>query len=297
MKLYYYDQHTFPLPEKHRFPKEKYTLLRQAIRQDGRLAPFLTPAREATDQELLLAHTADYIARIRNGTLSRSHEREMGLPWSAGLAKRVRHTVGATVSASFMAMREGIASTLGGGTHHAQEDRPQGYCLFNDAVVAARVLQREGIVRHVLVVDCDVHQGNGTALITAGDPTIYTYSIHCERNFPLRKATSDMDIGLDEGIGDERYMTALQESLPRAIEAAKADLVIYLAGADPHIDDRLGRLSLTAEGLAVRDRYVLGLCQAHSLPVAITLAGGYNKDVVLTVQLYKQTIEIASSVV
>ena len=275
MKFYYYDHHSFPLPAHHRFPQEKYQLLREAIIQHKTIRPDeMIPAREATIDELRLAHAPAYISQIINGGLPRQREREMGLPWSPELAKRVRHTVGATVEAAKTALDEGVAATGGGGTHHAQWDRPQGYCVFNDTVIAARVLQQARLISDVAVIDCDVHQGNGTALITADEPSIFTFSIHCEKNFPVRKAQSDLDIGLDEGAGDHDYLAALAGGLEQVSQRIRPEIIFYLGGADPHIGDRLGRLTLTQTGLAERDKMVYQFVQKLGVPLVVTLAGG-----------------------
>ncbi|MEM8857693.1 MAG: histone deacetylase [Chloroflexota bacterium] len=296
MKFFHYAQHGFPLPAHHRFPQEKYTLLQQMI-WDSQL--FLNDeiisAPEAKEDQLRLAHSAEYIAQIRDGTLPRQLEREMGLPWSSELAKRVRHTVGATILAGRAALEDGIACTGGGGTHHAQWDRPQGYCLFNDIIICSRVLQQDRLVGDVLVIDCDVHQGNGTALIAQNDPSIFTFSIHCEKNFPARKAKSDLDIGLPVDTGDEDYLVALRSGLEATLRIFEPELIIYLAGADPYHGDRLGKLALTSNGLKARDEFILDLCVKNNWPVVVTLAGGYGRKIQETVNLYFQTVKIAKT--
>ncbi len=294
VKFFYYAHHSFPLPETHRFPQEKYTLLQNQITASSDFPKEdLIPAPEATDDQLRLAHSAEYIQQIRDGTLPRKLEREMGLPWSPELAKRVRHTVGATIMAARAALEDGIACTGGGGTHHAQWAQPQGYCLFNDIIIASRVLQQERLVSDVLVIDCDVHQGNGTALIAENDPSIFTFSIHCQKNFPARKAKSDLDIGLPSETGDADYMQALKSGLQQALTSFSPELVIYLAGADPFSGDRLGKLNLSYAGLKARDEYVLELCRQNGWPTVVTLAGGYGKDINDTVNLYYQSVKIA----
>ncbi|MEM9777655.1 MAG: histone deacetylase [Chloroflexota bacterium] len=296
MKFFHYAQHSFPLPDHHRFPQEKYTLLQQKVLDSQLfLSDEIIAAPEATEDQLLLAHSPEYIAHIRDGTLPRKLEREMGLPWSPELAKRVRHTVGATVLAGRAALEDGIACTGGGGTHHAQWDRPQGYCLFNDIVICSRILQQDRLVSEVLVIDCDVHQGNGTALIAANDPSIFTFSIHCEKNFPARKAKSDLDIGLPVDTGDSVYLQALKDGLESVLESFEPEMVIYLAGADPHHGDRLGKLALTDDGLKARDEYVLDLCATNRWPTVVTLAGGYGRDIKDTVRMYFQTVKIAKT--
>ncbi len=260
------------------------------------LSEDIIAAPEATEAQLRLAHSEEFIGQIRDGTLPKKLEREMGLPWSAALAKRVRHTVGSTIMAGRAALEEGIACTGGGGTHHAQWDRPQGYCLFNDIIICSRVLQQERLATDILVIDCDVHQGNGTALIAADDPSIFTFSIHCEKNFPARKAQSDFDIGLPVDTGDHVYLQALKAGLEKTLETFTPDLVIYLAGADPYVGDRLGKLALTKAGLKQRDEYILNLCKDNQWPTVVTLAGGYGRNIQDTVEIYYQTVKSAKTV-
>jgi len=233
--------------------------------------------------------------------LSVKEIRRIGLPWSPELVVRARHSVGGTIAACRAALRDGLAVNLAGGTHHASYDRGQGYCLLNDVVVAARVMQDEGRSRGALVVDCDVHQGNGTAALVRDDPTIFAFSIHSESNFPLHKEDGDLDVALPDGTGDLAYLEALEEGLLRSLAWARpagtrpgADLVFYLAGADPHEDDTLGHLALTRAGLAARDRLVLEFCRRERLPVAVLMAGGYGRRVEDTVGIHLQTVRIAA---
>lgn len=296
MKAFYYDHHTFSLPENHRFPLDKYRLLREAILKNGTIpADWLLPAPPATLPQLARAHTPDYLDKMENGRLSPQEIRRIGLPWSPELVHRVHHTVGGTIAAGRVALQEGIAVNLGGGTHHACTDHGEGYCVYNDTAVAARTLQAEGRVHRITIIDCDVHQGNGTAEITANDPTIFTFSIHGEKNFPFRKVASSLDIGLPDNTGDEPYMQALQAGVSESLTSSQPDLVFYLAGADPHVDDKLGRLALTTEGLAARDRFVIRTCRQHNIPVAVVMAGGYGRSIHTTVALYQQTVQIAAA--
>ncbi|MGD8464596.1 MAG: histone deacetylase [Anaerolineae bacterium] len=295
MKVYHSSAFSFPLPPGHRFPLEKYTLLAAAVVESG-LVPdkdLLVPP-PASDEQIRYAHDPAYVERVKNGTLSKMEIRRIGLPWSPELVERARRSVGGTIAASRSALENGIAVNLAGGTHHAAWDQGQGYCLFNDAIITARTLQRAGRVERVVFLDCDVHQGNGTAALAAGDPTLFAFSIHNENNFPLHKEPSDLDIGLPDGAQDEEYLRALRPGIVTALDRARADLAIYLAGADPYEGDRLGRLALTKEGLARRDRLVLSLCREKRLSVAVVMAGGYGRRVRETVAIHLQTVQIAA---
>jgi acetoin utilization deacetylase AcuC-like enzyme len=295
MKVFTSAQFTFPLPEGHRFPMTKYALLLEAVEASGLLAPGdLIVPEPATDAQIERAHDALYLEKVRDGRLTAKEIRRIGLPWSPELVVRARYSVGGTIAACRAALAEGVAVNLAGGTHHASRDRGQGYCLFNDTVIAIRAMQAEGRVERAVVLDCDVHQGNGTAAIARDDPTIFTFSIHNENNFPLHKEPSDLDIGLEDGTGDEEYLAALEGGVQEALARAGAELAIYLAGADPHEGDLLGRLALTKEGLARRDRMVLEMCRQAGLPVAVVLAGGYGRRVEDTVDIHLQTVRIAA---
>lgn len=295
MQAFYADPFVLPLPPEHRFPMPKYSRLRDRILEDGILsADDLVVPERASDADLLRAHDADYIERVRTGTLSAKEIRRIGLPWSPMLWERARRVNGATIQACRAALVDGLAVNLAGGTHHAFRDHGEGYCVFNDSVVAARAMQAEGRARRIVVLDCDVHQGNGTAAITQGDPTIFTFSIHGAKNFPYHKVPGDLDIELDDGTGDDEYLLMLEGGLERALSLSHADLAIYLAGADPYVHDRLGRLALTMEGLAARDRLVLERCRAAGLPVAITMAGGYARNVEDIATIHTRTVQVAT---
>lgn len=298
MQIFYFDHFHFPLPAGHRFPVEKYALVRECLQRaawNGRVK-FVVPDA-ATDDDLLLAHTPEYLEKLKTNALTAREIRRLGLPWSPELLERSRRSVGGTVAACRAALAEGAAVSLGGGTHHAGPDHGEGFCVFNDAPVAARVMQREGRVRRVVILDCDVHQGNGSAAILNGDPTIFTFSLHGRNNFPFRKIPGDLDVGLDDGTGDQEYLEVLREGVARSLALSNPDLAIYLAGADPHAGDRLGRLSLTRAGLAERDRAVFALCREAGVPVAVVMAGGYGRDIRETVEIHVQTVEIALSAV
>lgn len=297
MQAFTSDHHTLPLPAGHRFPVAKYALLREAV---ARSLPQvrLNPAPAASEGELLLAHSPDYVAAVLEGWLSPAQQREIGFPWSERMRERSRRSVGATIAAARAALAEGVAVNLAGGTHHASADKGSGYCVFNDVAVAARRMQGEwhrqhGQLLRVLVIDLDVHQGNGTAAIFADDPTVFTLSLHGERNFPFRKVPGDLDVDLPDGCGDAPYLQALDQALDTVWARHGAHLpglAFYLAGADPHEHDRLGRLRLTAAGLAERDRRVLTTLRDRGIPVALTMAGGYGRDIADTVAIQLNTV-------
>ena len=273
----------------------KYALLRERVAASGLITPGdLRVPPAANDTQLLRAHTANYLTRMQAGTLTPAEIRRIGFPWSMQMVERSRRSSGATIEACLAALEHSYAANLAGGTHHACSDHGEGFCIFNDSAVAARELQARGLVRQVLVIDCDVHQGNGTAEITSGDETIFTFSIHGEKNFPFRKEQSNLDIGLDDGTTDDAYLTALEAGLIEAIERSQAELAIYLAGADPFADDKLGRLALTKAGLAARDRMVFDFCEQAGLPVAISMAGGYARTISDTVDIQFATLAEAA---
>ena len=284
-----------PLPEDHRFPMRKYSLLAQRVREAGLVHPdeLLVP-HAATDEELLRAHTPDYLRRVIGGNLSAREMRSIGFPWSPELVHRSRRSCGATVDASRAALQEGFGVNLAGGTHHAYRNRGEGYCVFNDSAVAALAMLAEQRVRRALVFDVDVHQGNGTAVILATEPGVFTFSIHGAKNFPARKETSDLDIALPDGTEDGPYLEALDVGLRQAMEKARPDLAIYLAGADPYMEDGLGRLSLSKVGLAERDRLVCERCIAAGVPVAVTMAGGYARRIQDTVDIHFNTVLVTN---
>jgi acetoin utilization deacetylase AcuC-like enzyme len=295
VKIFYSDRFVLPLPEGHRFPMEKYSMLREAVEGEGLAGPgeLLEPHR-ATDEELLSAHERGYLEKLVEGGLSRQEVRRIGFPWSEAMVERSRRSSGGTLDACRAALADGFAANLAGGTHHAFADRGEGFCVTNDSAIAARVLVREGTVGRVVVLDCDVHQGNGTAAILADDPNAFTFSIHGEKNYPFDKERSDLDVGLPDGADDAAYLGALEDGLEEALGEAEADLAIFLAGADPYREDRFGKLALTKEGLAERDRMVLGACRERGLPVAVTMAGGYARDVRDTVEIHLHAIRLAA---
>jgi acetoin utilization deacetylase AcuC-like enzyme len=289
------DRYALPLPPGHRFPADKYARLRSRV--EAELPTGAVTLREppaATDEQILRAHTARWLRAVASGDLLREEQRDLGLPWSVGMVERARRSAGATLEACRAALASGIAVHLAGGTHHAHADRGGGFCVFNDAAIALRAMLAEGLVRSAVVIDCDVHQGDGTATILAGDARTRTFSIHGRANYPFRKATSDLDIELEDGTTDEAYLEALDGALARMPGLVGADLAIYLAGADPWRDDRLGRLALSKEGLAERDRRVLARCARAGVPVAVCMAGGYARDIEDTVDIHVTTVRIAA---
>lgn len=295
MKAFYSDTFVLPLPEGHRFPMQKYAMLRERVANAGIIAAsdmVIPPA--ANDTQLLRAHTFDYVNRMQQGELTAQEIRRIGFPWSAFMVERSRRSSGATIEACLAALQAGYAANLAGGTHHACSDHGEGFCIFNDSAVAGREIQARGLAKRIVVIDCDVHQGNGTAEIVRGDDTIFTFSIHGEKNFPFRKEQSDLDVGLEDGANDEVYLAALEQGLMDAIERSHAELAIYLAGADPYEDDKLGRLKLTKAGLAARDRMVFDFCEWAGIPVAITMAGGYARTIEDTVDIQFATIAEAA---
>jgi len=299
MQAFHSDHFVLPLPEGHRFPMQKYRLLREAAESVPGLQ--LQEALAATDGELALAHTPTYVTAVAEGLLSPAQQRAIGFPWTPRMVERARRSVGATIAAARSALTAGLAANLAGGTHHAYADKGAGYCVFNDVAVAARLMQAEWHRHHrallrVAVIDLDVHQGNGTAAIFRDDPTVFTLSLHGERNFPFRKEDSDLDVALPDGCRDAEYLAALDAALAelwRRHADAPPSLVFYLAGADPHEGDRLGRLKLSAAGLAERDRRVFEAARRRRIPVAVSMAGGYGRDIADTVAVQLATLREA----
>ena len=300
MKAFYSDHFVLPLPPEHRFPMVKYAMLRDQISQNLPAVQLLE-APSASDGELALAHSPAYIAAIAQGTLSAAAQRDIGFPWSPAMVARSRRSVGATVAAVRSALAEGVAANLAGGTHHAYADRGGGFCVFNDVAVAARLAQAEwgrqaGARRPALkvaVIDLDVHQGNGTAHIFQGDDSVFTLSLHGERNFPFRKEQGDLDVALADGCADADYADALERALEELDHRFDPGLVIYLAGADPFEGDRLGRLKLSADALEARDRRVFDWCFTRRIPLACVMAGGYGVKIEETVQVQLTTYRVA----
>jgi acetoin utilization deacetylase AcuC-like enzyme len=296
MRLFPSDRYPLPLPAGHRFPVAKYAALRRRLEVHaaaGSPLEFIEP-HAATDDELLRVHDRAYVGRVLSGTLSAAEIRRIGFPWSEALVERSLRSTGAAVDAAAAALADGVAASLAGGTHHAGSDWGEGYCLFNDTAVAAREMQARGLVRRVVILDCDVHQGNGTAEIFSGDESVFTMSIHGERNFPLRKHPGSLDVPLADGTGDEEYLAALAPAVAESFARGRPDLVLLIAGADPFVGDRLGRLALTKEGLLERDRLVLAAARRAGLPLAIVCGGGYCDEIESIVDIHTATMLLAA---
>ncbi|MHB1123690.1 MAG: histone deacetylase family protein [Ramlibacter sp.] len=305
MQVFHATQLVLPLPAGHRFPMARYQLLRDRLPAEVALIK-LRQAAPATSGELALAHEPAYIHAISTGTIEARAIREIGFPWSEAMVDRARRSVGATIAAARVALREGVAANIAGGTHHAARDKGSGFCVFNDAAVAARLMQAErgrapvpsgtggGEPLRVAVIDLDVHQGNGTASIFRGDDSVFTLSLHGARNFPFRKEPGDLDVELPDGCGDGEYLQSLEAALVQLGRRFAPGLLIYLAGADPHEGDRLGRLKLTWAGLQARDRRVFEWAWQRRIPVALCMAGGYGVRIEDTVQVQVNTFAIAS---
>jgi acetoin utilization deacetylase AcuC-like enzyme len=299
MYAYYSDQFVLSLPQGHRFPMSKYRMLRDRL--DAQLPGIsLQVAPPASDEELARVHSQAYIDDVEHGTLPPAAQREIGFPWSPAMAERARRSVGATVHASRAALRDGLAGKLAGGTHHSYANKGAGFCVFNDVAVATRLMQAEharpGVTAPLLqvaVIDLDVHQGNGTAHIFRDDASVFTLSLHGARNFPFRKEPSDLDMELPDGCGDDEYLLALEQALGMLEQRFAPQLVFYLAGADPHEGDRLGRLALSHDGLEARDRRVFDWAWHRRVPLVLTMAGGYGRDIEDTLRAQVTTWRVA----
>ncbi len=293
MKAFYSDHFVLPLPAGHRFPMSKYRLLRDAVSAEGNIE--LNEAPAATDTQILLAHAPRYLQAVIRGELSAKEQREIGFPWSPEMVERSRRSVGATLAACAAASVDGISVNLAGGTHHAYRERGSGFCVFNDAAIAAKVLQKSKTPRaKIAIVDLDVHQGDGTAALFKDDPTIFTLSLHGERNYPFNKQQSSLDVPLIDGCQDAQYLEALGQALAQVRQRFEPQFVLYLAGADPHESDRLGRLKLTKAGMAERDLMVIRYAQEQRCPMAIMMAGGYSTEVNVIVDIHLQTVRLAA---
>lgn len=295
-KVFYSPYYYADIGEGHVFPIRKFEIARNILLAEGTLAPESIVEPQPADRvDLLLVHTADYIDRLTSGELTQKEIRKLGLPWSESLVRRSFHATSGTINASRQALIDGVSSNLAGGTHHAYPDRGEGFCVLNDVAVAIRVLQREGLAKRFLIVDLDVHQGNGTAYIFQDSPEVFTFSMHGAKNYPLFKETSTLDIELADGTTDRDYLTTLEQALAR-VRMFDADIIFYLAGADPYEGDKLGRLGLTKQGLRERDEIVLAFARHEALPIVTTMSGGYGETIDDTVEIHCNTIRAVRTV-
>ena len=296
MRVSYTPRYYADIGDGHVFPIRKFELVRDRLMAEGTLAPAdIVEPRPAPVEDVLLVHTEDYVTRLRAGALTPREIRRLGLPWSKALVRRSFLATGGTLNAARFALADGVGSNLAGGTHHAFPDHGEGFCVLNDVAIAIRVLRRDGLIKRAAIVDCDVHQGNGTAAIFEGDPAVFTFSMHGAKNYPLFKTRSTLDVELDDGTGDEEYLAALAHHLARVFDDAP-DIVFYLGGADPYAGDKLGRLALSIDGLRARDEFVLAACRDRGFPVATVMSGGYAKDISDTVEIHCNTIRAARAV-
>jgi acetoin utilization deacetylase AcuC-like enzyme len=296
MHVFYTPRYYADIGDGHIFPIRKFELVRDRLIAEGtlRLDELFEPA-PATQEQVRLVHTDDYVSRLCDGTLTTKELRRLGLPWSESLVQRSFYATGGTIAAARAALVDGYGSNLAGGTHHSFADRGEGFCVLNDVAVAIRVLRGEGLIRRAAIVDCDVHQGNGTATIFAGDEETFTFSVHGANNYPLFKARSSLDFELPDGAADHEYLDCLNNNLP-TIFATEPEVVFYLAGADPYVGDKLGRLALTIDGLRQRDERVLRECFKREVPVVTVMSGGYGKDINDTIEIHCNTIRTVKKV-
>lgn len=293
MHIFYSDTYTFPLPEGHRFPITKYAKLRDLLLRDGVVRPEQFHQAEMVDPDtLLLAHTPEYVQGFLAGTLHPRAIRRIGLPWSSDFTQRSLASVGGTMMAAHAALRDGVGGNLAGGTHHAFPDYGEGFCVFNDIAVATLALLQQGNVERVAVVDLDVHQGNGTAAILANDPRVFILDLYGRHNYPFRKVPTTLDVPLDNGTQDAEYLALLERALPHVF-AFRPNIIFYQAGVDILVDDSLGKLGVTRQGVAERDRIVLEAAAEYEIPIVLTLGGGYSKPIDASVRAYAGTYQAA----
>ena len=292
MQVFYTPRYYAEIGHTHIFPIRKFELVRDQLLAEGTLRPdeIVEPA-PAPLEDVLLVHTHDYVSRLRNGELTTKEIRRLGLPWSESLVRRSFYAVGGTLAAASVSLGDGYSSNLAGGTHHSFADRGEGFCVLNDVAIAIRSLRARNLIQRAAIVDCDVHQGNGTATIFDGDHDTFTFSMHGANNYPLFKAHSTLDVELPDGTGDAAYLETLATHLPRVF-ASNPEIVFYLAGADPYEKDKLGRLALTIDGLRERDAYVLRECYEREVPVVTVMSGGYGKDINDTIEIHCNTIRM-----
>lgn len=297
MRVSYHPDYFVPLPPRHPFPMGKFPALHRLLLEEDVIRPEeVVEPREADWADLLLVHTRDYLGKLASGTQSRQEERRMGLPWSPALVRRSRLAVQGTINAALMALHDGLAGNLAGGTHHAMPGHGEGFCVLNDVAVALRVLERSRWIHRALIVDLDVHHGNGNAAFFADDPDVFTLSVHGAKNYPFRKPPSSLDVALPDGTTDDAYLDALARHLPAALDAARPDLVVYLGGIDVLAGDRFGRLALSRDGLHRRDRFVIERVHERGLPLVLLLSGGYAKTPGTTADLHATMYREAAAV-
>ena len=296
MHVFYTPRYYADIGQGHVFPIRKFELVRDRLLADGMLQPAeLHEPEPARVEDVLLVHTHDYVSRLCNGNLTPKEIRRLGLPWSESLVRRSFYATGGTIAAAYAALAEGYASNLAGGTHHSFADRGEGFCVLNDVAIAIRALREKTMLRRAAIVDCDVHQGNGTATIFANDEDTFTFSIHGANNYPLFKARSTLDVELPDGTSDDEYLETLTAHLP-AVFRRDPEIVFYLAGADPYSGDKLGRLSLSIDGLRERDAFVLRECYRREVPVVTVMSGGYGKDINDTIEIHCNTIRVVKEI-
>ncbi len=296
MKVFYTPRYYAYIGQGHVFPIRKFELVRNKLLAEGTLEPAeLVEPAPATIEDVLLVHTEDYVSRLCNGTLTQKELRRLGLPWSESLVQRSFYATGGTIAAANVALVEGYSSNLAGGTHHSFADRGEGFCVLNDVAIAIHAMRARNLIKRAAIVDCDVHQGNGTATIFAGDDDTFTFSIHGANNYPLFKAQSSLDVELPDGTSDTEYLAVLAHHLP-AVFAHDPEIVFYLAGADPYSGDKLGRLAVSIDGLRERDAYVLRECYKSEVPLVTVMSGGYGKDIADTIEIHCNTIRVVKEV-
>ncbi len=296
MKLFFSDHYPLPIPENHRFPASKYRRLKELLLAEKVVSESqLFPSPLATKEEICLAHTAEYFEQMENGSVPHEHMKRVGFPWSQGLFFRSLATVGGALQATQLALREGLSGNLAGGTHHSHTDRGEGFCVFNDIAVCSRYLHRHSLAKKIAIIDLDVHQGNGNSSILSADENIFIFSMHGEKNYPYKKISSHLDIGLPDGCEDDQYLTELSRGM-KIVENFEPDYVFYLMGVDPLVHDKLGTLNISFEGLIERDKIVLDFCFKKEISCSLALGGGYSDPIDHTVRAYANTFKVAKKI-
>jgi acetoin utilization deacetylase AcuC-like enzyme len=297
LKIAFSPVYKYRLPEGHRFPMVKYELLPEQLLYEGTVeeAQFFTPDK-LTEEVLLWTHHEDYWGKLQTQNFSRKEERAIGFPMRADLVDRGRYIAQGTIQCALYAQQYGVAMNIAGGTHHAYADRGEGFCVFNDFAIAANYLLNKQLAKKILIIDLDVHQGNGTAHIFRNEERVFTFSMHGARNYPLRKEQSDLDIGLPDKTEDKAYLSILRETLPGLLERVQPDMIFYLSGVDVLASDRLGRLSLSVQGCKERDEMVFKMCRAAGVPVAVSMGGGYSDRIAYIIEAHANTYRVASEV-